>query len=532
MSNADEREPETPTATAFENVPGLVQARLAAIIESSDDAILSKTLDGTIQTWNGGAERLFGYTEHEAVGRHITLIIPKNRHDEESEIIARIGAGERVDHFETVRLAKDGRLIDISLTVSPIRDCSGRIVGASKVARDVTGRKQIEEALRDAGARKDEFIALLAHELRNPLAPLRNGLRLMRIAANDAVVCADARAMMERQLGHMVRLVDDLMDASRISRRKMELRRAVITLADVVNSAVETSKPLIDAGSHWLTVSLPNEPVFLNADLTRLAQVFGNLLINSAKYTPAGGNIWLDTAVIGKDVIVSVRDSGAGIPADQMPRVFEMFSQVDRNLARGTGGLGIGLALVKGLVEMHGGTIRVASEGEGKGSTFTVVLPTADPYVDPGAQRRQSQIEIAPMRVLVVDDNRDAAGSLAMLLRAVGHDVYEAYDGEEAIVRADVLRPDLILMDIGMPKLSGYAATQRIREYDWGKDMLIIALTGWAQNADRQRSRVAGCDAHIVKPVDLEGLNACLAERSAGKPAPKHAPSKRALYRG
>jgi PAS domain S-box-containing protein len=376
-SSLDEQKTEMLPPHAFENAHALVQARLAAIVESSDDAILSKTLDGTIQTWNSGAERLFGYAASEAVGHHITLIIPKDRYAEESEIIARIGAGERVDHFETIRIAKDGTQVDISLTVSPIRDASGRIVGASKVARDISERKQTEASLREAAVRKDEFIALLAHELRNPLAPLRNGLRLMRVAGSDAAASAYAREIMERQLAHMVRLVDDLLDASRISRGKLHLNRSIVALADVLDSAIETAQPLIDAGGHSLAVSLPDEPVLLDADLMRVAQIFGNLLSNSAKYTETGGSIFLDATRAGSDVVVTVRDSGAGISADAMPRLFEMFSQIDRNHERGSGGLGIGLALVKGLVEMHGGTVGVASDGQGKGSTFTVMLPTA-----------------------------------------------------------------------------------------------------------------------------------------------------------
>ena len=230
-----------------------------------------------------------------------------------------------------------------------------------------------------------------------------------------------------------MRLVDDLLDASRISRRKMELRLALVTLADVLDSAIETATPMIDASAHSLTVSLPNEPVFLNADLTRLAQVFSNLLTNSAKYTTTGGRIWLDATRADGDVVVSVRDSGAGIPAEAMPRIFEMFAQVDRNVERESGGLGIGLALVKGLVEMHGGTVRAASEGEGRGSTFTVVLPVADPSVDLLARDLAVPVEIAPLRMLVVDDNLDSAASLSALLRVVGHEVHEAHDGEEAI---------------------------------------------------------------------------------------------------
>lgn len=516
MKSTDGRESEKLAPESFEHAQEIVQARLAAIVESSDDAILSKTLDGAIQTWNLGAQNLFGYTAAEAVGRHITLIIPEERYDEEREIIARIAAGERVEHFETIRVTKDGSRIHISLTVSPIRDASGRIVGASKVARDIGERIRIEAALRDADARKDEFIALLAHELRNPLAPLRNGLRMMRIAGGDAETIAGARAMMERQLGHMVRLVDDLLDISRINQRKMELRRELITLRDVVNAAVETARPVIDAGGHSLTVSLPPETAILNADLTRLAQVFSNLLTNSAKYTARGGSISLEATVGDGSATLMVRDSGIGIPADAMARVFDMFSQVDRNIERASGGLGIGLALVKGLVEMHGGTVSVASDGQGKGSLFTVVLPLAELGLRPPVDEAEDAVTIPVQRILVVDDNRDSARSLTELLRLVGHVVQEAHDGEEAIIQAELFRPDVILMDIGMPKLSGYAATQRIRDYEWAKDIFIVALTGWGHSTDREHSRNAGCNAHLVKPVTLEELNKFLADRHRG----------------
>ncbi len=503
---------ENVAAGTFETAQGVALARLAAIVESSDDAILSKTLDGIIQTWNAGAQRLFGYSEREAVGRHIKLIIPEDRYDEENEIIARIGAGDRVEHFETIRIAKDGRRFELSITVSPIRDGNGRVVGASKVARDISERKRTEMALRDAAARKDEFIALLAHELRNPLAPLRNGLRILRIAGNQGPMMEDAHAMMERQLVHMVRLVDDLLDISRINQQKIELRRSLIALADVINGAVETVRPLIDAGGHSLTISLPEAPVLLYADLTRLAQVFSNLLGNSAKYTTTPGNIWLEATVAGDKVSVVVRDMGVGIPAEALPRIFEMFAQLDRNIERGGGGLGIGLALVKAFVEMHGGTVRAVSEGAGKGSLFTVELPVHDPPVVVATANTEPAPAAAPRRILVADDNRDSARSLAALLRLVGHDVHEAYDGEEAIILAEELRPDVILMDIGMPKISGYAATLRIRQHPWSKNTQIIALTGWGQGADRELSRSAGCDAHLVKPVALEDLNAILGD--------------------
>lgn len=491
------------------------QARLAAIVESSQDAIVSKTLDGIIRSWNAGAERLFGYAPHEAIGRPITLIIPTDRQDEEYEILARIARGERVEHFETVRVSRQGRRIDISLTVSPVRDRKGRIIGASKVARDITDRKRAEEALREADRRKDQFIALLAHELRNPLAPLRNGLQVMRRAGGDANTIAQARDMMERQLGHMVRLIDDLLDISRIGQNKMELRRSRVLLADVVSSAVETVRPAIEAAGHALSIALPPAPVHLDADLTRLAQVFSNLLANSAKYTEHGGRIWLTAEQQGDDVAVCVRDTGIGIPADALPRIFDMFSQVDRSIERSTGGLGIGLALVKGLVEMHGGTVTAVSEGQGKGSAFTVKLPVLrQPWelLSAVPSDRGQAGAAAGRRILVVDDNRDSATSMALMLRLEGNEVCTAHDGLEAIATAETFRPQVILMDVGMPRLNGYDATRRIREQPWGQAIFIIALTGWGQPDDKVRSQEAGCDGHLVKPVSLPDLAKILAE--------------------
>jgi PAS domain S-box-containing protein len=492
------------------------QARLAAIVESSQDAIISKTLDGVIRSWNIGAERLFDYAPQEAIGRPITLIIPPDRRDEEYEILARISRGERIEHFETVRVSKHGRLIDISLTVSPIRDGEGRVVGASKVARDITDRKRIDKALQEANQRKDQFIALLAHELRNPLAPLRNGLQVLRLAGTDSIAIAQAREMMDRQLSHMVRLIDDLLDISRVSQNKMELRRSRVLLKDVISSAVETARPAIEEAGLEFTISLPPEAVSLDADLTRLAQVFSNLLNNSAKYTERGGGILLAAERQGGEVIVSVRDTGIGIPANDLPRIFDMFSQVDRSIERSTGGLGIGLALVKGLVEMHGGAVTATSAGQGKGSTFTVKLPVLESTVAPPSLDVPSDAEPLPAgprrRILVVDDNRDSANSMAMMLKLMGNQVRTAHDGIEAVETAGEFRPKAILMDLGMPKLNGYEATQRIREQPWGRDMIIVAMTGWGQEADRTHSHEAGCDGHLVKPVNLSDLESLLTQ--------------------
>lgn len=382
--------------------------------------------------------------------------------------------------------------------------------------KDVTARKRAEEALREADRRKDEFLATLAHELRNPLAPVRTGLQVIRRSAADPAVVEKTAAMMERQLGHMVVLIDDLLDVSRITRGKLTLRREPVDLAAVVGLAVEAAAPLIEQAGHALSVALPDHPLTLDGDPNRLAQVVGNLLTNSAKYTPPGGRITLSAAVVGADVVVAVTDTGIGIPPAALGRVFDLFSQVDRTLEKTTGGLGIGLALVKGLVEMHGGTVAAHSDGEGKGSTFTVRLPVA--VGRPTAAEPANGVPPPPTparrKVLVVDDNVDAAESLAMLLEMTGHEVRTAFDGAQAVTAAEAFRPDLILMDVGMPKLSGLDATRRIRERPWGQAVHIVALTGWGQEADRERTAAAGCDAHLVKPV----APAAVAELLAGLP--------------
>lgn len=378
---------------------------------------------------------------------------------------------------------------------------------------DVTEQKEAEEQLRDADRKKDDFIALLAHELRNPLAPIRNGLQILRMAGADEAAVKETREIMGRQIAHMVRLIDDLLDVSRVNRNKMELRLARVTLAEAVNSALETARPTIEAEEHELVVNIPGQPVYLEADLTRLAQVFSNLLTNSAKYTRRGGKIWLTAEERGGEVAVSVRDNGIGIPAVALDNIFDMFSQVDRSIERATGGLGIGLALVKGLVEMHGGRVSAASEGEGRGSMFTVTLPVAAPPTTPERRPKgNGQVEFR-RRILVVDDSRDGANTLARMLSLMGNDVRTAHDGHEGVEAAAEFRPEVVLMDVGMPLLNGLDATRRIREQEWGRDMTIIALTGWGQEGDKERSREAGCDGHLVKPVDIAELEKLLGER-------------------
>ena len=358
---------------------------LASIVETSDDAIISKSLDGVIQTWNAAAERMFGYSAAEAVGRHISLVIPAERLAEEDEIIASLKAGEQVDHFETERVRRDGQRLAVSLTVSPIKDEAGHVVGASKIVRDVTERKRLEDSLHklaadlsDADRRKNEFIATLAHELRNPLAPLFNMLEVLKRAGGDGETLRRAHDAMGRQLGQLVRLVDDLLDLNRITHNRLELRRTHVELTAVLHQAIETSRPLIDSAGHELRVVLPDQPCHLYADAARLAQVFGNLLNNSSKYTDGGGTIWVTAECQADDVVVSIRDTGFGIPQDKLDSIFEMFTQIDRSVERSPGGLGIGLTLVRQLVNMHGGSVEAKSAGEGQGSEFLVRLPRVE----------------------------------------------------------------------------------------------------------------------------------------------------------
>ena len=798
-------------------------ALLAAIVSSSDDAIISKTLNGVITSWNAGAERLFGYSAAEAIGQSMTLIIPTERREEENEILRRIRRGERVEHFETVRVAKSGQTLDVSLTISPVRDRHGHVIGASKVGRDISARKraaaetqaaqellrlivdnvpalisyvdrdyryqlnneayeawfgesykdlvgkrvcdvlgaaafdkvkprmdaalagqlvayddqipyrnaglrwvsasyiphvaedgsvkgfavlvhdvnerqQAEDAQRflvsvhdatrglrdpsqvmlrtvtlvgsrfgvircaygevddggehllitrgytdgvptvaglhrlesfggrlveelkggrsavisdirtdaltndptalptyeamqirsmiiapivkagrlvavlvmadriprewssndawlleqvaertffavesaranasltesrdelerlnaeliEADRRKDEFLAVLAHELRNPLAPIRNAVNYLRLKASPDPALRNARDIIDRQVKHLVRLVDDLLDVSRISSGKISLQKERVSLALIVTNAIESSRPSIESQNHHLTVTLPADPVYLDADLTRLAQVLQNLLNNAAKYTPSGGKIGLHAEFDGHSVAIRVVDTGIGIPREMLPRVFDLFTQVDRSIERSTGGLGIGLTLVQRLVELHGGKVEAHSDGPDKGSAFTVRLPA---FAESGAVSSVSNSSEAKsngrLRIVVVDDNADAADTLAEMLRASGHDVDTAYDGVSAIGAVDSYRPDIVLLDIGLPRLNGYDVGRKIRGSDPEGRIVLVAVTGWGQDEDRRRSQQAGFDHHLVKPVDPVSLERIFALVASKRP--------------
>jgi PAS domain S-box-containing protein len=493
-------------------------ALLGAIVESSDDAIVSKTLDGIIESWNEGAARIFGYTATEAIGQPITLIIPQELHGEERYILEQVRQGNRVDHYDTIRVAKDGRRIPISLTVSPIRDIHGVIVGASKVARDISDRKRAEtlavayeDALRDAVRRKDEFMALLAHELRNLLAPIRYAL-----AASGKESRTPAQQhrdeIIERQVTHMSRLLDDLLDVARITRGSLEIKRSPTELNSVLGAAIETARPLIDARCHQLLLDLPEHDVRLNVDAVRIAQVFSNLLINAAKYTDPGGQIKLRATAHDGELRVSVSDNGIGIIAEMMPHIFTIFSQSPRAISRAEGGLGIGLSLVRGIVDLHGGTIEARSEGVGRGSEFLVRLPLElQPKSRPVVASDLPDAALsAGLKILVVDDNRDAADMCAAMLEAYGHQIQTAYHGTEALELAERFRPQAMVLDISLPGLDGYSLARKLRERPWATSAILIAVSGWGREEDQRRSKEAGFDYHLMKPVSSEAIESLL----------------------
>ncbi len=672
-------------------------SRHAAVIEFSDDAIITKTLNGIITSWNPGAQRVFGYTADEVVGKSVTILIPDNHLDEEPGILDRLRRGIRIDHYETIRRRKDGTLINVSLTVSPIKDSAGRIVGASKIARDITRQKRSEDlireqahvlalldttgklissnlelqsvlqtvtdtatqltgakfgaffynvidargeafqlytlsgasreafdqfgmprntpvfsptfkgegvvrspditqdprygtmaphfgmpkghlpvrsylavpvvsrtgevmgglffghpdvdmfsdraeqlvvgvaaqaavamdnarqyeaaqreiasreraeaALRETDQRKDEFLATLAHELRNPLAPIRQATLISMSPNASEEQKRWSHEVITRQVHHMSLLLDDLLDISRITRGTLELRTEMTDIATVVEAAVETSRPSIEAKHHDFSAVLPAEPLRFAADPLRIAQVLSNLLTNAAKYTDPGGTIRLRAEADDRNIEISVMDSGIGLSQDGLSRVFTMFSQVKSAQDRSEGGLGIGLALSKGVAELHGGTIEARSAGPGCGSEFIVRIPrrnlsTSNQPAAPAPVPTPTKKH----RVLIADDNRDAAESLAMLLEMDGHTVTVVHDGRQALSSIESSRPDVALLDIGMPEIDGYEVARRVRGDTRNRQILLIAITGWGQESDKARASAAGFDLHFTKPVEPQSL--------------------------
>lgn len=649
----------------------LSRAHLAAIVDSSDDAIVSKTLQSVILSWNKGAERLFGYSSQEAIGQPITMLLPPDRRDEEQQILERITRGEHIEHFETVRVSKDGRRIDISLTISPIWDAEAAIVGVSNVARDISHRKNLEarnielrarerlarqeserqkqllcslfmqaptliailqgpdhvvelanpsicgvwgrtEAelidrplldvlpeLRDqifpsllsqvyrsgtpyvgketpatfnrqdgstqtlyfnfvyaplrnaagevegvfliasevteqvlarneldglrasaesANRAKDEFLALLGHELRNPLSPILTALQLMKLRGGGGL--ERERTVIERQVRHLTRLVDDLLDVSRIARGKVELKEELVEIAEVVAKAIEVATPLLDQRTHTIDLDVPRR-LWVQGDAIRLNQVVSNLLTNAAKYTPSGGRISVRATDEQDEVVIRVRDTGIGIAPDMLPRVFDLFVQERQAIDRSQGGLGLGLAIVRNLVEQHGGTVSAHSDGPGSGSEFVVRLPRAIVPVEPEVAADVDTAcasAIAPggaaLRMLVVDDSVDAAEMLAAALSAKGYETQVAFDAPAALRIAAEFRPAMAFLDIGLPVMDGYELAARLRDLPELNGIRLFAVTGYGQESDRQHTRSAGFDHHFVKPIDLEAIEAVLSDGS------------------
>jgi PAS domain S-box-containing protein len=456
-------------------------------------------------------------------GKDWCSLWPEESRDELRRAVEKARRGE-ITLLTSLRTSVKGLRTWWSVSLSPIHTSyDGQVLRVLAVSRDVTEAREREQALRESDRQKDNFIATLAHELRNPLAPVRNALTLMRRKDAQAAQLTWCRDVIDRQVGQMSRLLEDLLDVSRITRSKLTLQCEQLELAAVIEQAIEVARPSIDEASHSFTVDLPATPIIVYGDSTRLAQVISNLLINAAKYTPTSGKISLGAQVEQGDVLLSVKDTGIGIAPEHLSRVFDMFSQVPASKARTQGGLGIGLALSRGLIELHGGVLSARSAGPDKGSEFLVRLPLrSGPVATPEVTEHADSICVAAekRRILVVDDLRDNADSLGMVLQSMGHEVQVAYDGEQALVTAAEFRPHVALIDLGMPNVDGYEVCRRIRACTWGSAILLIAQTGWGQEFDRRRTAEAGFDHHLVKPLRWDVVESLLLKRRSADQGP------------
>jgi PAS domain S-box-containing protein len=468
--------------------------------------------DGRIISWNAGAERIKGYGAIEIIGRHFSVFYPP-------ELIAaewpahelRIARTEGRYEEEAWRVRKDGSRFWASVVISAVYDRSGELRGFAKITRDLTQRQRMQQ-LQEASRQMSEFVAMLAHELRNPLAPIRNAMQVMSLRGLEDPQLEWCRTVVDRQVALLGHLVDDLLDVNRITTGKIQLKREPVLISLVIERALESSSPLIQERKHRVEVSLPEEPLVVQGDSTRLSQVFLNLLNNAAKYTPENGLIQISGKAEGQHAVIRVRDNGLGIAPELLPKVFDLFVQGSRSLDRAEGGLGIGLALVREIVRLHGGSVSVSSAGVQQGSEFTVKLPlvTRSPHQMKSEQDTEAAIPARHRRILVVDDNSDSAESMALLLRASGHEVHTAHDGASALEQAGAHKPEIVLLDIGLPGMSGYTVAKRLRAIPELDAVTLIAMTGYGQEEDRKRSRDAGFDHHLVKPIDLAVLTALL----------------------
>lgn len=503
-------------------------ALLSAIIDSSHDAIVSKTLDGFIKSWNPSAEKMFGYTEAEAVGQHITLIIPPERHDEEAQVLAQIRRGAKVDHFETVRRTKDGRMLNISLTVSPVRDTRGRVIGASKIARDITERKRGErerdallareqsarETAEQANRLKDEFLATISHELRNPLHAIVGWVALLQTGKLDAQDVAHAIEAIQRGAQAQNQLINDLLDVSRIITGRLRLNVRPFELSEVINNTIEIVRPAAEAKKIHLEIQIERNAVPIAGDPDRLQQVLWNLLSNAVKFTPTEGRVQIVSKFVDSQAIVTVSDTGAGITPDLLPFVFDRFRQGDATSTRQAGGLGLGLAIARHLTELHGGTVIAASEGLGHGAVFTIMLPLVvarqfgraeqRAVAGAGAASLQGVPSLSGLRILVVDDDADSRDIIAIILSQAKAEVRSVEGAVQALHLMDEWKPDVLLSDIAMPQIDGYELIRRVRARppQSGGNIAAAALTAYARMEDRLRILSAGFHMHIPKPVE------------------------------
>jgi PAS domain S-box-containing protein len=505
--------------------------RFQLLVESVKDyAIFILDPKGRIATWNSGAARIKGYSAAEAIGKHFSIFYPfddvsAGKCEAELEIATIEGRFEE----EGWRLRKDGARFWANVTITALRGNDGQLVGFAKVTRDLTERKAAEaERIRlvqaeESERRNQEFLAIMGHELRNPLAPMVTALHRVRLRGGRN--CDQEIAVLGRQLAHMTRLVDDILDASRYLRNDIRLERSVFSIGDVLANAVDVAASLLEDKRHDLRLDLPGEELLVDGDRDRLTQIFGNLLNNAAKYTDKGGTISLSARADGDSLVVAVKDNGIGIAPSLLPHVFELFTQAEQGIDRRQGGLGIGLSVARGLVHEHGGTITAESAGLGRGSCFSVRLPRVFRSLEHAVEEeppvpvpvRHSE---TLRRVLVVDDNRDSAEMMAMCLEDLGHEVHVAFDGQTAVEAARGVAPELVILDIGLPGLSGYEVAEQIRRIESCAKIPLVAITGYARDVDRARAMQAGFSRHVAKPITVDQLASMVDDLTAVRDVP------------